>query len=232
MSRSLLHMPVFALAAVALFATAGCAATTDATSEEALNVSAQADSVAHQSTVRLHQLNVSRTRAENNDTITVSMAAKVNNVMLPAKTYYLGNHGHGVLWPEVGYTFTAANDAQVAVIVSIVNDHDPNDAASKTVSVLNTISDQAEQYVQKVYPLGPVWPAVNSVIHTINGWFAGGCDGAVAADAILGTGQAFNNEAANGRYYGGVQIHNGTSSPSYCGATSLSFTQYAVTRDW
>jgi hypothetical protein len=193
---------------------------------------AHADPTTHEYTVRLHQLNVSRTRAEDDDTISVSMSAKVNGTMLPARTYSLGNHGHGVLWPELAYTFTAGDDDQVAVLVSVVNDHDPNDAASKAVGVLDTISNDAEQYVQKAYPLGPVWPAINSAIQSVNGWFAGGCDGAVAADAILGTGQTFDDWSENGTYYGGVQRHDGSSSPWYCGGTSLYFTQYSVTRDW
>jgi hypothetical protein len=145
------------------------------------------------------------------------------------QTYPLGNHGSGAFWPQLPYTFTAGDEDQVEVDVSIVNDHDPNDAASKAVSALDTISDYAEKYVQTAYPLGPVWPAVNSAIQTVNSWFAGGCDGAVAADTVLGTGATLRDWTAGGVYYTGVDRHDGTNSLWYCGATSLYFTQYSIT---
>lgn len=211
---------------------AGCAAQTGADGQESTASTKQALGADHSYTVRLHQLNVSRTRAKYQDTITVILSAKINGNLLTPVTYKLGDHGSGDMWPLLPFTFTAGDDDDVEVLVSVVNDHNPDDAASKAVSVLNTVSDYAEKFVQSVYPAGPVWPAVNDAIHTVNGWFAGGCDGDVAADAILGKGSTFRDWTASGVYYGNVQRHDGSNSPWFCGATSLYFTQYSVTRNW
>jgi hypothetical protein len=195
--------------------------------------SAAADEGAtHGYTVRLHQLNVSRTRAKYDDTLTVMIAAIVDEQKVAEQSVYLGNYGSSDTWPQrVLLSFQAADGAKVKIVTTIVNDHNPTDAASQTAKILDQISDYAEKYVNGVYPAGPVWPWVNSEIHTINSWFAGGCDGTVAADAMLTTGQGLSDGTANGLYYSAVQRHDGTNSPWYCGATSLYFTQYSISRD-
>lgn len=227
MARSLsLFATAFGLAALA-----GCSGQAEAEAES-VETSTQALSARHSYTVRLHEMNASRIRAKYNDTIVVMISAKVNGVLLDPASYNWGDHGSGDYYPELPFSFEANDDDNVEVLVSILNAHDPNGAGAKARDVLNTISDNAEKYVQSVYPLGPVWPAVNSAIHTVNGWFVGGCDGSVAADSILGKGATFRDWTARGTYYGPVQRHDGTNSPWYCGATSLYFTQYTVTRNW
>src|SRR5262249_49117414 len=151
----------------------------------------------HAYAVRLRELNVSKTRSPNWDTLSVAFAVKINGRIdeSTVHTWNIGDHRHGEV-PLGGQaegpwtTFVAKDSDQVEVLVTVLNENNPGSAGAHARSFFDAVSDKTKDVVGQMYPIPFVWDAVNSVVHWLNGIIFGGlCNGAVAVDSIKGSGQ-------------------------------------------
>ena len=211
---------------------AACTAPTEGNGAESVGATAQADSATHSYFVQIQDVYISKTRSKYTDTDVASIGVKVNGVLGTPVTYRLGDvkDGDHPLWLTLQTPPIGPSD-QVEILFSVVNEADGDSTAGHAADLLNSISDAAEKYVNSVYPLGPVWPAINSGIHWINNEFRGWCDGAVVADAVLASGSQLGDLTANGPQVVSNR-YDGTDSNAGCGANSLYFMRYQVSQAW
>jgi hypothetical protein len=188
---------------------------------------------------RLEKFHIDNTRALHNDTDTVTFSLKVGDQQLLTKSKGMGDVNNGD--HSIGLQFGPVSiDSSTPVVLSflIVNSGYPGSHEGDTNSVLNLLSDASDKVASALYPLGPVWPVVNKIVHELNTLLFADCDGPVAGDRIPGP-QAADQIPANtltgtdldrliasgGDTFSLTRSYAGTDSPDGCGSNS----KYTVT---
>src|SRR5438105_11756460 len=188
---------------------------------------------------RLEKFHIDNTRAVHNDTDVVAFSLKVGDQPVQTQTKGMGdvNNGDHLVGLEFG---PVSIDPATPVVLSvlIVNSGYPGSHEGDVQPVLNALSDASEKVANAVYPLGPVWPIVNKIVHELNTLFFVDCDGPVAGDRIPGpqaadlipantlTGADLDTLISSGKgTFSLTRSYPGTDSPVGCGSNS----KYSVT---
>lgn len=185
-------------------------------------------------TFQLEKFHIDNTRALHNDTDTVTFGLKIGNQQLSPLFKGMGDVNNGD--HSVGLEFSPViinPSTEVVLSYIIVNSGFPGSHEGDLHTVLDTLSDASEKVANAVYPLGPVWPIVNKIVHALNILIVADCDGPVAGDRMPGptstdqipantlTGAYFDTLISGaGGTFRLTRFYPGTDSATGCGSNS------------
>lgn len=182
-------------------------------------------------TLSLDNFHISRTRALRNDTDYVSLTVQVDGQPATTQTRYMGDVHGGDHDVGLQIPFTVDSGMNVTFVYQIINSGYAASHEDAGQKILDGLSDAGEKIATGYYPaLKDVWHAVNDIMHQLHGIFFPNCDGIVAADKIVISGDQLDMWTASTGSFAKTIEYPGTDSPVGCGANSLYYVEWAVAR--